>query len=115
MFVIDSKRWRGYVWVDGAGHARRGGFSIQPALDTLWWETSHVADALHDLPFFCAVRPVICLHRGSTPPQVIYAEGIAIIPAAHLRRLLRAQRAILTPDQTTAVAQRLRERLSAAS
>ena len=35
--MIDSKRWKGYVWVDSAGHARRGRYSIQPAIDTLWW------------------------------------------------------------------------------
>ena len=101
--------------MDGVGHARRGGFSIQPALDTLWWETSHVAETLDDLPFFCAVRPVICLDRGSTPPQGVYADGIAIIRATHLRRLLRGQTPILTGDQVTIVAQRLRERLPAAN
>ncbi|MGH8931168.1 MAG: nuclease-related domain-containing protein [Egibacteraceae bacterium] len=115
VFVIDSKRWKGYVWVDDAGHARRGGYSIQPALDTLWWETAQVADALADLPFPCPIRPLICLHRGSTPRNGVYADGIAIIPATLLRALLRAQTPGLSLDQIGLVGQRLHQQLPAAS
>lgn len=55
----------------------------------LWWETELVAAGLDDLPFFCPVRPMMCLQRGSTLPGGVYADGIAIA-AADLRRFPRS-------------------------
>jgi hypothetical protein len=113
VFVIDSKRWRGYVWVDANGHAWRGSYTLQPTLDTLWWETTQVAQHLQ-LPFTCPVRAVICLHRASTPPGGIYAHGIPIVTAHNLVPLLRSTQQVLERHHIATVAAGVRQRFGAA-
>jgi hypothetical protein len=105
VFVIDSQRWRGYVWVDAAGHARHGGYDLQPVLDTVRWETARLANGL-SLPFPCTARAVICLHRASTPAD-IYAAGVAITTASRVRDLLAAQDAVLGPAQVAVAAEQI--------
>jgi hypothetical protein len=114
VFVIDSKRWKGYAWVDGNGHAWRGSYTLQPTLETLWWETAQIAQHLQ-LPVTCPVRAVICLHRASTLAGGIYADGIAIATARDVQAVLETQSGVLMHDQIAIVAEQIQARFPAAT
>jgi hypothetical protein len=79
VFVIDSKRYRGRLWLGPDGMLWYAGYPLAQQLATVVWATMRLADALQ-LPPEVPVRALMVVHRAPVPWGGLTVAGVQIIP-----------------------------------
>lgn len=114
VFVIDSKNYRGYVWVDAAGTLWRGSYCLQRVVETVWWQTRTVAEHLM-IPATCSVRPLLCVHGVPLPRGGLCTNDLPIVSGRDLVVTLQTHPEVFDAAQVAAVAATARARLQPAT
>jgi hypothetical protein len=103
VFVIDSKRYRGYLHYS-AGRLWHGGRALDRTLATLWWEATQVAETLGFGPDL-HIYPVLCVHVARLPwLRELLVDGIPVLAAGALRPAVQVTRQALSPEQVKLIA-----------
>jgi hypothetical protein len=113
VFVIDSKQYRGRLRLDGSGRLWHGRYPLAPTLRAVSFEADQAAQVLPDPGV--VVLPVVAVHGVQVPWGKVVVEGVPVIAAHRLPRMLRALPAVLGPERVAAVADQARVRFRAAA
>jgi hypothetical protein len=111
VFVIDSKQYRGRLQLDPSGRLWHGRNSLTSALRTVSFEADRVAQILPDPGV--AVVPIMAVHGARIPWGKVVVEGVPVVPAQRLPRLLCALPAVLGSERVAALANQARVRFHA--
>jgi hypothetical protein len=83
VFVIDSKQWTGRVHQSLDGSAWHNHAPLARQLELVRWEAETIARILA-----IRVDPLLCVHGAEVAYGGLIAQGVAVVPAARLRRAL---------------------------
>lgn len=110
VFAVETKSWSGTVTVDEAGW-RVDGRRADKYLDEVRREADAARRALVRGGVELDVEPVICVHRAELPSAEFLVDGVTVVAASRLRRLLHGQPSRLRPATVRAAAAVLDEQL----
>jgi hypothetical protein len=113
VFVIDSKQYRGRLQLDPTGRLRHGRSPLAPALRAVGFEADQAAQVLPDPGV--AVVPIVAVHGAQVPWGKVVVEGVPVVAARRLPRLLRQLPAVLGPERVAGLADQARLRFHAAA
>jgi Nuclease-related domain len=113
VFVIDSKQYRGRLQLDPMGRLWHGRHPLAPTLRAVSFEADRAAQVLPDPGV--VVVPIVAVHGGRVPWGKVVMDGVPVVPARRLPRMLRHLPAVLGPERVAAVASRARIRFRAAA
>jgi hypothetical protein len=102
VFVIDSKRYRGRLYLASDGMLWYAGYPLAQQLATTVWATMRLADALQ-LPPEVPVRALMVVHRAPVPWGGLTVAGVQVIPPSALADAL-GQEAVLPAAQVALIA-----------
>jgi hypothetical protein len=89
-------------------HLWHRGRTLDQTLETLWWETTQVAETLGFGPDL-HLCPVLCVHVARLPwLRELLVDGVPVLAAGALRSALQVTRQALTPEQVALVADHVR-------
>jgi Nuclease-related domain len=91
VFVIDSKRYRGQLWLGPDGMLWYAGYPLAQQLATVVWAAMRLAEALQ-LPPEVPVQALMVVHRASVPWGGLTIAGVQVIPPKRPRRCARPRR-----------------------
>jgi len=83
VFVIDSKQWTGHVHQGADGVVWHDHYRLDRTLATTRWQAETLGRLL-GVP----VAPLVCVHGAHIQGGGLHAQGVAVVPAALLRRAL---------------------------
>jgi hypothetical protein len=83
VFVIDSKQWTGQVHQSADGLVWHDHYRLDRTLATVRWQAETLGRLL-GVP----VTPLVCVHGAHIQGGGLHAQGVAVVPAALLRRAL---------------------------
>lgn len=88
--VIDSKVYRGRVFVDAHGALMLGSVPLQEKVDRVRWMTEEVLSrvTLHLASAWMTVRGALCIHDARLPRPIFRWDGIDIVQPDELLRLV---------------------------
>jgi hypothetical protein len=106
IFVIDSKRYRGRVWLDPDGSLWHGRYPLAASLRAAAFEADRAAAVLNapGVPTLA----VLAIHGASVSWGELVAGGVPVLAAGRLLAALRALPGVLTPGQVAELADRAR-------
>jgi hypothetical protein len=113
VFVIDSKQYRGRLELDPTGRLWHGRFPLGPALRAVSTEADQAALVLTDPDV--VVVPVMAIHGAQVPWGKVVTNGVPVVPARRLPRMLRELPAVLGPERVAGLADQARVRFHAAA
>jgi hypothetical protein len=113
VFVIDSKQYRGRLELDPTGRLWHGRFPLAPSLRAVSTEADQAALVLTDPDV--VVVPVMAIHGAQVPWGKVVTNGVPVIPARRLPRMLRELPAVLGPERVAGLADQARVRFHAAA
>jgi hypothetical protein len=113
VFVIDSKHYRGRLQLDRSGRLWHGGYPLTSALRAVDFEADQAAQVLPDSGV--AVVPIVAVHDAQVPGGKVVADGVPVLPARRLPRMLRALPTVLSPERVAWLADQARVRFHAAA
>jgi Nuclease-related domain len=113
VFVIDSKRYRGRLWLGPDGMLWYAGYPLAQKLATVVWATMRLAGALQ-LPPEVPVRALMVVHRARVPFGGLTVAGVQVIPPSSLPAVL-GREAILPTTQVALIAGQATARLRPAT
>jgi hypothetical protein len=113
VFVIDSKQYRGRLRLDPTERLWHGRSPLAPALRAVSWEADQAAQVLPDPGV--AVVPIVAVHGAQVPWGKVVVEGVPVVAARRLPRLLRQLPAVLGPERVAGLADQARLRFHAAA
>jgi Nuclease-related domain len=113
VLVIDTKRYRGRLWLDGDGLLWHGRHLLVSAVRRTRWEADQADEALGiaDLQ----IAAIIAIHGASVPWGALRSEGVTVVPARRLPDLLWALPPVLGPERVAWLADRARLRFRPAT
>jgi Nuclease-related domain len=113
VLVIDTKRYRGRLWLDGYGMLWHGRHLLVSAVRRTRWEADQADEVLGiaDLQ----VAAIVAVHGASVPWGALRSEGVAVVPARRLPDLLCALPPVLGPERVVWLADRARLRFRPAT
>ena len=111
--VIDSKRYRGRLRLDGYGNLWHGRHLLTTSLRAARWEADQADEVLGVADI--DVAAVVAVHGASVPWGGVTVDGVTVLPAGRVPDLLRAQPAVLGPEQVAWLADRVRVRFRPAA
>ena len=113
VFVIDSKRYRGRLWLGPDGMLWYAGYPLAQKLATVVWATMRLTEALQ-LPPEVPVRALMVVHRARVPFGGLTVAGVQVIPPSSLPAVL-GREAILPTTQVALIAGQATARLRPAA
>jgi hypothetical protein len=111
IFAIDTKNYRGRLWLSGDGLLWHGRTLLAPTLSATRWEAD-VLQARIGAPDI-AVVPIVAVLGAVVPYGQVTTMGVTVIPARRLPGLLRSLPPTLTPERAREVAAQINRRLDA--
>jgi hypothetical protein len=93
VFMIDSKQYRGRLQLDSSGELWHGCYPLAPALRAVSFEADQAARVLPDPGVM--VVPVVAVHGAQVPWGKVVIDGVPVVPARRLPRMLRELPAVL--------------------
>jgi hypothetical protein len=111
--VIDSKRYRGRLWLDAYGLLWHGRHLLVAALRKVRWEADQADEVLGVADV--RVAAIMAVHGVSVPWGRLQADGVIVAPARRVPDLLRALPPVLGPERVAWLADRARLRFRAAA
>ncbi len=109
VFLLDSKNWRGRLVFAPDGTLWHGSYLVTATLATIGFEATAIANVLA-VPGH-AIQPIMVVHGSTIPWGEQYLGGVAVLPAGRLVATLLALPPLLTDEQVTQLAHRVRARL----
>jgi Nuclease-related domain len=106
VFVIDSKRYRGRLQLDGSGRLWHGRYPLAPTLGAVSFEADQAALVLTDPDV--VVVPVMAVHGAQVPWGKIVMDGVPVVAARRLPSMLRALPPVLGPERVATLADQAR-------
>jgi Nuclease-related domain len=94
VFVIDSKRYRGRLYLAPDGMLWYAGYPLAQQLATVVWATMRLADVLQ-LPPEVPVRALMVVHRAPVPWGGLTVAGVQVIPPSALADALSREAVLL--------------------
>jgi hypothetical protein len=113
VFVIDSKQYRGRLWLDAVGKLWHGRYPLAPAVRAASWEADQAAQVLPDPGM--AVVPIVAVHGAQVPWGKVVNDGVPVVAARRLPSMLRALPVVLGPERVVWLADQARVRFHAAA
>jgi hypothetical protein len=113
VFVIDSKQYHGRLGLDPSGRLCHGRYALAPTLRTVSFEADQAAQVLTDPDV--VVVPIVAVHGAQVPWGKVVMDGVPVVPAQRLPRLLRALPAVLGSERVAALANQARVRFHPAA
>jgi hypothetical protein len=113
VFVIDSKQYRGRLQLDRSGRLWHGRYPLAPALRAVSFEADQTALVLTDPDV--VVVPILAIHGTQAPWGKVVADGVPVVAARRLPRMLRQLPAVLGPEQVANLAAQARVRFHPAA
>jgi hypothetical protein len=111
--AIDSKHYRGRLWLDADGLLWHGRHLLVSALRTTLWEADQADEVLGITDI--TVAAVVAVHGASIPWGALRADGVTVVPARRLPDLLYALPPVLGPERVAWLADRARLRFRPAT
>ena len=113
MLVIDSKYYRGQLYLDRDGTVWHGRHLLVSSLRKVLWQADQADEVLGiaDLQ----VAAVVAVHGASIPWGWLQADGVTIISARRVPDLLQALPPTLGPERVAWLAGRARLRFHSAA
>ena len=108
VLVIDSKQYRGRLWVDRNGMVWHGRRLLVSGLRRTLWEADQADEVLGIADI--TVAAIVAVHGVSVSWNVLRAEGVIVVPARRLPDLLCALPPVLGPERVAWLADRARVR-----
>jgi hypothetical protein len=112
VLVIDSKQYRSRLQIDPSGQLWHGRYPLAPALRAVSFEADQAARVLPDPGV--AVVPVVAVHGAQVPWGKVVIDGVPVVAATRLPRLLRQLPTVLDPERVADLTDRARVRFHAA-
>jgi hypothetical protein len=112
VFVIDSKQYRGRLQLDAVGKLWHGRYPLAPAVRVASWEADQAAQVLPDPGM--AVAPIVAVHGAQVPWAKVVVDGVRVVTARRLPRMLRQLSVVLGPKRVAWLADQARVRFHAA-
>jgi Nuclease-related domain len=112
VFVVDSKQYRGRLRLDALGKLWHGRYPLDPAVRAASWEADQAAQVLPDPGV--AVVPIVAVHGVQVPWGKVVIDGVRVVTARHLPRMLRQLPVMLGPERVAWLADQARVRFHAA-
>jgi hypothetical protein len=113
VLAIDSKQYRGQLWVDRDGMVWHGRHLLVSILRKTLWEADQADEVLGIADI--QVAAIVAVYGASVPWGVLRAEGVTIVPARRLPDLLSALPPIFGPERVAWLADRARLRFRPAT
>jgi hypothetical protein len=111
--VIDTKQYRGRLWLDPDGLLWHGRHLLLATLRKLRWAADQADDVLGVADV--QVLAIMAVHGTNVPWGQLTADGVIVAPARRMPDLLQALPAILGPERVAWLADRARLRFHAAA
>jgi hypothetical protein len=113
VFVIDSKQYRGRLWLDSDGLMWHGRHLLVSALRKALWEADQADEVLGVSDI--TVAAIVAVHGARVPWGRLQADGVTVVPARRVPDLLQALPSMLGPERVAWLADRARLRFRAAT
>jgi hypothetical protein len=113
VIVVDSKRCRGRLRLDGNGIVWHGRHVLVSALRTVVWAADQADEVLGVADI--QVAAIVAVHGASVPWGLVQADGVSIVPARRVPDLLQTLPPVLGPERVAWLADRARLRFRAAA
>jgi hypothetical protein len=113
VFAIDSKQYRGRLQLDSFGRLWHGRHPLAPTLGAVSWVAEQAAQALPDPGV--AVVPIVAVHGAQVPWGKVVTDGVPVVSARRLPRMLRGLPAVLGPQRVADLADQARLRFHPAA
>jgi hypothetical protein len=111
--VIDTKQYRGRLWLDADGLLWHGRHLLLPTLRKLRWAADQADEILGVADV--QVVAIMAVHGANIPWGRLAADGVIVAPARRVPDLLQALPAILGPERVAWLADRARLRFRPAA
>jgi Nuclease-related domain len=111
--VIDSKQYRGRLWLDSSGLLWGGGQLLSMTLRKVRWEADQADELLGVADV--QVPAIIAVHGARVPWGCLQLDGVTVVPARQVPDLLQALPPILGPERVAWLADRARLRFRPAT
>jgi hypothetical protein len=112
VLVIDSKQYRGRLWLDADGLLWHGRHLLISTLRRVLWEADQADEVLGVAEV--QVAAIMAVHGAAVPWGRVDTDGVTVIPVRRLPDLLGALPPILGPERVAWLADRARLRFRAA-
>ena len=111
--VIDTKQYRGRLWLDPDGLLWHGRHLLIATLRKLRWAADQADQVLGVADV--QILAIMAVHGAKVPWGQLTADGVIVAPARRVPDLLQALPAILGPERVAWLADRARQRFHAAA
>jgi hypothetical protein len=111
--VIDTKQYRGRLWLDHDGLVWHGRHLLLATLRKLRWAADQADEILGVADV--QILAIMAVHGASVPWGRLTADGVIVAPPRRVPDLLQALPAILGPERVAWLADRARLRFHAAA
>ena len=111
--VVDSKRYRGRLWLDRDGMVWHGPHLLVSALRKVLWQADQADEVLGIADV--QVAAIVAVHGASVPSGLLQADGVTIASARRVPDLLQGLPSMLGPERVAWLADRARLRFRAAA
>jgi Nuclease-related domain len=111
--VVDSKRYRGRLWLDAYGMVWHGRYLLVSALRRVRWAADQADEVLGVADI--TVAAIVAVHGASVPWGSLQTDGVSIVPARRVPDLLQALPPVLGPERVAWLADRARLRFHPAA
>jgi hypothetical protein len=111
--VIDTKQYRGRLWLDADGLLWHGRHLLVAPLRKLRWAADQADEVLGVADV--QILAIMAVHGANVPWGQLTADGVIVAPARRVPDLLQALPAILGPERVAWLADRARLRFHAAA
>jgi hypothetical protein len=111
--VIDTKQYRGRLWLDPDGLLWHGRHLLLATLRKLRWAADQADQVLGVADV--QIVAIMAVHGAKVPWGQLTADGVIVAPARRMPDLLQALPAILGPERVAWLADRARLRFHAAA
>jgi hypothetical protein len=110
---IDTKQYRGRLWLDSYGMLWHGRHLLVSALRKTRWEADQADEVLSIADV--DVTAIVAVHGANVPWGQVRADGVTVVPARRAPDLLQASPPILGPERVAWLADRARLRFRPAA
>jgi hypothetical protein len=113
VLVVDSKQYRGRLWLDPDGLLWHGRHLLLATLRKLRWAADQADEVLGVADV--QILAIMAVHGANVPWGQLTADGVIVAPARRMPDLLQALPAILGPERVAWLADRARLRFHPAA
>jgi Nuclease-related domain len=113
VLVVDSRQYRGRLWLDADGLLWHGRHQLVATLRKVRWAADQADEVLGVVDV--QILAIMAVHGANVPWGQLTADGVIVAPARRVPDLLQALPAILGPERVAWLADRARLRFHAAA